>query len=390
MKIKTIKDSDVTEVADLKFPKKDGNHVVQSIYADNWGIKAARVYHGKNRSDDQIKMFEHEWPKNGKVIAFDTSVLRMHDYLAAHTQSLRMCSHIDLVGTTYLLFSCGPEVGANGNDIPWGQTFGAFDAHITTHLGDLRLANGSMPGRLLGGFDDLFSKLSHGKVLTRLDFAVSPNYQTITFMMADSDQNVAFAAYDMYDVACQQAFYSGRYDAKTNTFGYIPKVDLNKAIVSGFVPRATWESVSQNDLVKDTKHYKHVSFQGVSRANSGTLYLASQFGPHYIVHRSELIEGLTFTQTTSSIICTAHSRGIYKIPEKGFIKNNSDLWTYYQLPMTGFKIDMWLSNDDGLAVTELEDVQVVNDDELYLAVAYHEPDGEFTTIANKVFKVKLR
>lgn len=156
------------------------------------------------------------------------------------------------------------------------------------------------------------------------------------------------------------------------------------------MPHATWKSVSQNDLVKDTKHYKHVSFQGIFRANSGTLYLASQFGPHYIVYRSELIEGLIFTQTTSSIICTAHSRGIYKIPEKGFIKNNSDLWTYYQLPMTGSKIDMWLSNDDGLAVTELEDVQVINDDELYLAVAYHEPDGEFTTIANKVFKVKLR
>lgn len=25
-----------------------------------------------------------------------------------------------------------------------------------------------------------------------------------------------------------------------------------------------------------------------------------------------------------------------------------------------------------------------------VTVAYHEPDGEFTTIANKVFKVKLR
>ena len=31
MKIKTIEDSDVTEVADLKFPEKDGNHVVQQL-----------------------------------------------------------------------------------------------------------------------------------------------------------------------------------------------------------------------------------------------------------------------------------------------------------------------------------------------------------------------
>lgn len=115
-------------------------------------------------------------------------------------------------------------------------------------------------------------------------------------------------------------------------------------------------------------HEGNVSFQGISRNNYGTLYLASQFGPN-------LGSG-----------SAGYARGIYKISEKSFETNDSSLWTYFQFP-TFSKIDLILP-DGTYAITELEDVQMTEHNYLYLTVAYHEPSA-FKTVANKIFKVML-
>lgn len=175
-----------------------------------------------------------------------------------------------------------------------------------------------------------------GSDMTRVEAAVSPDYQYFMIASVDKYGNGYFSLYNLSDIN------TALNNAGTNDVN-IQRIECQDAFM---IPSF------QNEVG---------SIQGYDISNGGKyIYISSQYDPKH----------------------SDRTRKIVKIPWK---ETNSSNWE---------KVD--LTNADNLDSlnyhTEFEGIQLISDNELYLTVAYHDPDNvknnNELTVMNRIYRIK--
>lgn len=179
-----------------------------------------------------------------------------------------------------------------------------------------------------------------GDDMKRAEAAVSPDYSKFLLATVDNWGNGYFTIYDndMINNKLDSAEYN-------NDYVSLDGVRCQESfVVPGFY-----------NTVK--------SIQGYDLDNEGNIYVSSQLAPdtlngHY------------------------HEKNIYKIPT--FDRTNTSNWLQVDLTHNAGPINIY---GQGMH-TELEGIQILNENHCYLTVAYHKTvKGKNKTVSNKIFEV---
>ena len=179
-----------------------------------------------------------------------------------------------------------------------------------------------------------------GTELDRAEAAVSPDYSKFLLATVDKSGNGYFTIYDNNVI-------NDQLDSVEYSNGYV-NLDgvsyLESFMVPNFVGVVT-------------------SIQGYDLDNEGNIYVSSQLAPdtlggHY------------------------HKKNIYKIPT--FARTDTDNWLQINLTDNAGPINIY---GQGMH-TELEGIQILNENHGYLTVAYHKTvNGKNKTVSNKIYEV---
>lgn len=179
-----------------------------------------------------------------------------------------------------------------------------------------------------------------GSDLKRAEAALSPDYSKFLLATVDNSNNGYFVIYNANVIN----------DALDN-------VESNNGYVNlGSVPYE--ESFVVPNFV-DTV----TSIQGYDIDNDGNIYISSQLAPDTI--KKEY-----------------HAKNIFKIPT--FARTNTSNWLQIDLTNNAGPINIY---GQGMH-TELEGIQIIDENHCYLTVAYHKTvSGKNETVSNKIYEV---
>lgn len=237
-------------------------------------------------------------------------------------------------GTDKYNYSSGWFIGTKG------QRTGNYDWDIqlarisfpTTASSNTQLVRLSHLNRAGSGFD--------GSELYRTEAAVTPDYSKLMVVALDKSNNAYFGLYNLSEV-------NQKLNAKqssSGTQGHVPLTDLT--CEDSFI---IWNIT--NDIP---------SLQGFDIDNDYNVYVSCQPKPD-----DNGQQGLP--------------RMIVKIP---WNDNNSANW--YKADYSDYNSTLDINNH----VTEFEGIQVIDDNSLYLTVAYHNTLQDLKTDINKIFKIE--
>lgn len=214
---------------------------------------------------------------------------------------------------------------------------------------DTQIARVQIPGVANYTSNTQLPRLSHlnraggfglsGDDLDRSEAAVSPNYQYFLVFVVDQNNNGYFSLYYLSDI-------NSALDAAGTTNVNIGNLN---SIRSFMIPNLT---DSYNNIG---------SIQGVDIDDNLNIYISSEYSP-------------------SKYGTTSNTRHIYKIPWGTTSFYNFD----------DVDLDNNTSIDYNGYPTELESIQVIGENHLYLTVSYHGylNSGKWGTVANRIFEVQ--
>lgn len=178
-----------------------------------------------------------------------------------------------------------------------------------------------------------------GTYLLRTEAAVTPDYSKLMIVAIDTSYNAHIGLYDL-------AAVNAELNKKEASHGHVPLTDLTceKAFI----------------IEKINASNKIPSLQGFDIDNKYNIYVSCQKNP-----------------STSG---NSYPRQIVKIP---WGESSSDGW--YSAEFNGYNSTL----DEAGYFTEFESIQVIDDNSLYLTVAYHNSNSpDLTTEKNKIFKLE--
>ena len=262
----------------------------------------------------------------------NTSVLTLTGNAAGHTQTW------EYSGKSHRWF-----IGTKPNSSGWAKQIARVD--ITT-MGGTHYSNTDFP-RLAylnraGNQQDWCS----GTDMKRVEIALSPDYSQFLVANAENDGTGHFAIYPTYlinnaldQVEAQRGFVN---------IGDIPCTE--SFTIPGFV------SVNGSSALIN-------SIQGYDIDNAGNIYVTSQKSPYLDVNGN----------------WTVHHKQIVKIPY--YSRTNTDSWRSVNL-------SGWGGIDLSGKHSEVESLQVINEDHAYVTVAYHaNVNGSNKTVLNMIYEL---
>lgn len=213
---------------------------------------------------------------------------------------------------------------------------------------DTQIARVKIPGRANYDSNTELPRLSHlnlaggfglsGADLDRSEAAVSPNYLYFLVSVIDKSGNGYFSLYYLNDI-------NNALDAAGTTNVNIGTLPVIRSFV---IPSLTDRNVID-------------SIQGIDLDDNLNIYISSEYSP-------------------SDFATDSEPRDIYKIP---WGTTTPDMWEDIDLT-DNYTIDF------GGHPTELESVQVISENHLYLTVVYHGSlsTGKWGTVANRIYEVQ--
>lgn len=179
-----------------------------------------------------------------------------------------------------------------------------------------------------------------GTDLERAEAAVSPDYSKFLLATVDTMGNGYFTIYD-------NNLINNELDNVEYSDGYVNLGELSyleSFVVPGFSAGVT-------------------SIQGYDLDNAGNIYVSSQLAP-------DTINGIY------------HEKNIFKIPV--YARTNTSNWIKVDLTKNAGPINIY---GQGMH-TELEGIQILDENHCYLTVAYHKTvNHKNKTVSNKIFEV---
>lgn len=179
-----------------------------------------------------------------------------------------------------------------------------------------------------------------GTELYRAEAAVSPDYSKFLLATVDTSGNGYFTIYD-------NNLINNELDSVEYSNGYVNLGEvsyLESFMVPGFVGTVT-------------------SIQGYDLDNNGNIYVSSQLAPDTLAHKY-------------------YSKNIFKIPT--FARTDIANWLKVDLDNNAGPINIY---GQGMH-TELEGIQILDENHCYLTVAYHKTvGGKNKTVSNKIYEV---
>lgn len=177
-----------------------------------------------------------------------------------------------------------------------------------------------------------------GDSIERIEAAVSPDYDKFLVASVEFDGTGHFAIYDLDTI-------NNALDNAGTGYVNIGNIQCE-------------ESFTISDLMDDVDN----SIQGYDLDETGNIYISSQQAP-------ELKEGSW----------TTHHKQIIKIPT--YARTDPSQWDYINL-------SAWGGLDVSGEHTEVEGIQVLNEDHVFLTVAYHvNKNGASFTEYNKMYEL---
>lgn len=209
---------------------------------------------------------------------------------------------------------------------------------------DTQIARVKIPGKANYDSNTELSRLSHlnlaggfglsGADLDRSEAAVSSDYRYFLVFVLDKENNAYFSLYYLSDI-------NSALDQAGTTDVNIKGLPLIKSFMISSLASKT----------------KIGSVQGVDLDDKFNIYISSEHSPAKFSSKSE-------------------PRHIYKIPWGSSSWEDIDLSNNYSIDFGGHP-------------TELEGIQVIGENHLYLTVAYHDKVGEdWKTVANRIYEVQ--
>lgn len=180
-----------------------------------------------------------------------------------------------------------------------------------------------------------------GSDMKRSEAAVSPDYSKFLVATVDNSGNGYFTIYD-------NNLINNELDNVEYNNGY---VNLgNVSYLESFVIPGFYEDVKS-------------SIQGYDIDNAGNIYVSSQVSPDTLSHKY-------------------YPKNIFKIPTYDRLTTSN--WLQVDLSKYAGPINIY---GQGMH-TELEGIQILNENHCYLTVAYHKTvSGENKTVSNKIYEV---
>lgn len=225
------------------------------------------------------------------------------------------------------------------------------------YIWDTQIARVKIPGKMEYTSNTQLSRLSHlnsagnfglaGKDFDRSEAAVSQDYKYFLIVVIDIYGNGYFSLYNLKDI-----------NEKLDQYGTTAYNISGLSTVSNFAPFKI-SGITKSSVIGSLQGFDvdHINQSGGEQVN---IYVSSESAP---------AEG-GFSK----------ERHIYKIP---WGETNSSNWD-----------DIDLTNnsavDYGGYPTEFEGIQVTDENQLYLTVAYHGylDNGSWGTVGNRIYKVK--
>ena len=179
-----------------------------------------------------------------------------------------------------------------------------------------------------------------GADLDRAEAAVSPDYSKFLLATVDTNGNGYFTIFD-------NNLINSKLDNVEYNNGYVNLGELS--YLESFVVQGFYGTVQ--------------SIQGYDIDNAGNIYVSSQLAPDTINH-------------------SYYPKNIFKIPT--YYRYNTSNWLQVDLSKYAGPINIY---GQGMH-TELEGIQILDENHCYLTVAYHKTvNGKNKTVSNKIYEV---
>ena len=179
-----------------------------------------------------------------------------------------------------------------------------------------------------------------GADLDRAEAAVSPDYSKFLLATVDTNGNGYFTIFD-------NNLINSKLDNVEYNNGYVNLGELS--YLESFVVQGFYGTVQ--------------SIQGYDIDNAGNIYVSSQLAPDTINH-------------------SYYPKNIFKIPT--YDRYNTSNWLQVDLSKYAGPINIY---GQGMH-TELEGIQILDENHCYLTVAYHKTvNGKNKTVSNKIYEV---
>lgn len=273
-----------------------------------------------------------------------TPVVTMYDTAGGHTQTWEYSGRSGkwFVGTKPSEDKQSTNNNTNkSNKIKWDKQIARVDIRKIgkTYYSNTQLPRLAYLNRAGDGVKPDGSTYA-GSDLKRAEAALSPDYSKFLLATVDNSGNGYFVIYDA------NVINDALDNVESNT-GYVnlDSVPYEESfVVPNFVDTVT-------------------SIQGYDIDNDGNIYISSQLAPDTI--KKEY-----------------HAKNIFKIPT--FARTNTSNWLQIDLTNNAGPINIY---GQGMH-TELEGIQIIDENHCYLTVAYHKTvSGKNETVSNKIYEV---